>query len=116
MQLGLTATITLAAIQYFIDVRCFPTALIFVEARTATKTASSFNLWWFRVETTVSHLCYWVVLLTTVTLYEVKVGPDLPVDLLPAYSESFTDESHELLKVPVPIDDMLGSHLTVSIY
>ena len=77
--------------------------------------ATSFNLWWLGVKPTITHLCNWVVLLTTVTLDEVEVGPDFPVDLLPANSESFTDKSYELLKVPVPIDDMLGSHLTVSV-
>ena len=67
------------------------------------------------METAIIHLCDRVVLLTAVTPDQVQVRPDLPVDLLPANPESLTDESHEFLKVPVAIDDMLSTHLAVSI-
>ena len=115
MELGLTATVPLAAIQNFIDVLRLATTLVFVEAGATTHTTSNFNFGGLWMKTTVAHLCNRVVLLATVTLDEVQVGPNLPVDLLPANPESLTDESHEFLKVPVAIDDMLSTHLAVSI-
>ena len=102
MELGLTATVPLAAIQNFIDVLRLATTLVFVEAGATTHTTSNFNFGGLWMKATVAHLCNRVVLLAT-------------VDLLPANPESLTDESHEFLKVPVAIDDMLSTHLAVSI-
>lgn len=115
MELGLTATITLAAIQYFVDVLRLATALVFVEAGTATHTTTNFYFRGLWMKTTVAHLCDRIVLLATVTLNEVQVGPNFPVDFLPANSKCFTDERHEFLKVPIAVNNMLSAHLAVSI-
>jgi len=67
------------------------------------------------VETAVTHFCDRIVLLTTVTANQVQIGPHLPVNLLPADSESLSDEGDKLLQVPIPVDHMLGAHLTVGV-
>lgn len=113
VQLGLTATYSFASVKNLVDIRGFPTALILVDS--SSSSAACFDLWWFRVVPAVTHLGNGIVLLTTVAADKVEVGPDLPVDFLPADSESFSDKSNELLKVPIPVDDVLGAHLSVSI-
>jgi len=63
----------------------------------------------------VAHLRDWVVLLTAVAADEVQVGPNLPVDLLPADSEGFSHVSDKLLQIPVPVNHVFGAHLAVGI-
>lgn len=48
-------------------------------------------------------------------LENVEVGPDLPVDLAPRDSISFSNERDELLEIPRLVDDVLGSDLSVTI-
>ena len=49
------------------------------------------------------------------TLEDVEVRPDLPVDLSPRYPVSFSDKGHKLLEVPRPVNDVLGSYLAVMV-
>lgn len=65
--------------------------------------------------TTVAHLSDRVEFLTSATTNESQIGPDFPINLLPADSICFTDESYELLKIPIAINYMLSAHLAVSI-
>lgn len=115
VQLRLTATIALAPVEHLVDVRGLRTALVLVEACRAADAASSLHFGRLRVVTTVAHLGNGVVLLTTVAPDQVEVGPDLPVDFLPADAECLPDEGYELLKVPVPVDDVFSAHLSVSV-
>ena len=64
---------------------------------------------------TEAHLCDWEVILASVALDQVEVGPDLPIDFLPRNSISFSDESYKFLEVPIPVDHMLGPHLAVGV-
>ena len=63
----------------------------------------------------VTHLCYWVVLLASITSDQIQIRPDLPVNFFPADSVGFSYKSYELLKVPVSIDHMLSAHLTICV-
>ncbi len=67
------------------------------------------------MKATITHLSYWVVLLTTVASDKIEVGPDLPVNFFPADSVGFPHKSYKLLKVPIPVNYMFCSHLTVCI-
>jgi len=63
----------------------------------------------------VAHFRDVVVYIASVTPEDVEVTPDLPVDLSPRDPVGFSDEGHELLQVPRPVDDVLGSDLSVSV-
>lgn len=61
----------------------------------------------------IPHLRNMVKDVTPITLENVEIWPDLPVDLSPGDAVGLSDESHELLQVPSSIDDMLCSYLAV---
>jgi hypothetical protein len=63
----------------------------------------------------VTHFCDGVVLLTPITSNQIKIWPNLPIYLFPTNSEGFTNKCYELLKIPISVDYMFCSHLTVSI-
>jgi hypothetical protein len=63
-----------------------------------------------------AHLGYREVLHATVTFYEVQIGPDLPVDFLPGDAVCLSNECDELLKVPILINNVLSSYLSIMIY
>ena len=65
------------------------------------------------MEPTEAHLCDRIVLHATVTFDEVEVGPYLPVDFFPRDAVGFSHESHKLLQVPVLVDHVLGTALSV---
>ncbi len=67
------------------------------------------------MEATITHLSNWVILLTPVASDKIEIGPYLPINFFPADPVGFSDESYELLKVPVPINHMFCSHLTIGI-
>ena len=54
-----------------------------------------------------------VVHVTFFTFENLEVRPNLPVDFSPGYPVGLSDECHEFLEIPRPINDMLGSNLTV---
>ena len=67
------------------------------------------------MEATVAHFCNRIILLTSVASNKVKIRPNLPINFFPANPKCFPDKSYELLKIPVPINNVLSSHLSVSI-
>ena len=67
------------------------------------------------MESALSHLCDRVVLNATVTLDEVQVRPDLPVDFFPGNSIGLSDEGHKFLKVPILVNHVLSPHLAVRV-
>ena len=108
MQLGLTAINSLASVKNLVDISSLSTALVLIEA-------TRLDLGGLRMVPAVTHLSDRIVFLAAIASDEVEIGPDLPVDFFPTNSEGFTDESNELLQVPVPINHVLGAHLSVSI-
>ena len=64
---------------------------------------------------TVTHLSDWVVVLASFALDQMEIRPDLPVDLFPADAVGFPHERHELLQVPIPINQVLCSHFAVCV-
>ena len=64
---------------------------------------------------TVAHFRNRVELHATVTFDEVQVGPYLPVDFLPRNTVCFSNESHKLLQVPILVDHVLGTALSVAV-
>lgn len=67
------------------------------------------------VNMTVSHLGYMIENVTSVTLKDVKVRPNFPINLSPRNTIGFSHKSHKLLKVPISINNMFCSYLTISI-
>ena len=63
----------------------------------------------------ISHFGYVIKDVASLTPEDLQIGPHLPVDFSPGDSVSFPDESNELLEVPGPVDNMLGSNLSVII-
>jgi len=68
------------------------------------------------MESTEAHLCNWVELHAALTFDQVQVRPHLPIDFLPRDTVGLSHKGNEFLKIPVFIDNMFGSHLTVRIY
>jgi len=62
-----------------------------------------------------THLGDGIELLAAVTLDQVQVRPDLPVDFLPRNTVCFSHKSNELFQIPVPVNYVLCSHLAVAI-
>ena len=56
-----------------------------------------------------------IIALASLTLEDVKIGPNLPIDLPPGDSISLSDEGDEFLQVPSSVNHMLGSDLAVVI-
>ena len=108
VQLGLTTSVTLAAVKHTINVRCFTAALVFIKA-------NSFRFGLLRMLTTVSHFGDWIEFLAASAFDNSEVGPDLPVNFFPADSVGFPNKSNELFEVPVSVDNVFGTHLAVSI-
>ena len=54
-----------------------------------------------------------VVHVTFFTFENLEVRPHLPVDFSPGYPVGLSDKCYEFLEIPRPINDMLGSNLTV---
>ena len=67
------------------------------------------------METTIAHLRNRIEFHATLALDQVQIGPDLPIDLFPTNSVSFTHECDKLFQVPILIDHMLGSHLAIAV-
>lgn len=63
----------------------------------------------------VAHLRNMVVLLAPVTLKQVQVRPDLPVNLTPRDTVGFTHKGHEFLEIPVLIHYVFSPHLPVAV-
>ena len=63
----------------------------------------------------VAHFGNWVVLLAATTAHQVEMRPDFPIDLLPRNSVGLAHEGDELFQVPVAVNDVLGSHLSVDV-
>ena len=63
----------------------------------------------------ISHFGYVIKDVASLTPEDLQIGPHLPVDFSPGDSVSFPDESNEVLEVPGPVDNMLGSNLSVII-
>jgi hypothetical protein len=63
-----------------------------------------------------AHLCDRVKLLAAITLDQMEIGPDLPVDFFPRDTIGFTDKSYEFFQIPVSVDDVLCPHLAVAVY
>ena len=114
MELGLAAMIAFVPIEHLVDTGCFFAARIFVLG--AKRLGSHLDLGRRLVVATLAHLGNGIELCATVTFDQVQVGPHLPVDLFPGYAISFSDKCYELLKIPILIDHMLGSHLAVSVH
>ena len=95
MQLGLTSIVTFLAVEKLIYTDGFLTARILVLR--AKRRRRHLDLCRLLMEATVAHFSYWIVLCAPLTLNEVQVGPDLPIDLFPTDSVGFTDEGDELL-------------------
>jgi hypothetical protein len=113
VQLSLTAIVTFLSIENLVNAHCLIAAGVLVLR--AQRLYSHLDLGWLFMEATEAHLSYWVEFHTTFTFDQVEVGPDLPVDFLPRYTVGLSDKSYELLKIPVFIDHVLCSHLTVRI-
>ena len=82
MKLCLAATIAFCSVQYLIDVNLVVAARIFIR-RSERPVKVHLDFRCDRMVPTVSHLCNRVVFMASITLDEVQVGPDLPVDLFP---------------------------------
>ena len=113
MELGLAAVIALLTVKDLVDTDCLITAGVLVLR--AQRRRGHLDLGRRLMETAEAHLSDRVVLHATVTFDEVQIGPDLPVDLLPGNAVGLSDEGYELLKIPILIDHMLGSHLAVRV-
>ena len=114
VQLRLTTTIALGPIQNHVDIDLIATAREFVSGSEGPMQVH-FDFGRGLMVPAGTHFRNGVILVASVTLQEVKIGPDLPVDFSPGNSISFPDEGNELLEVPGPIDDMLGPNLSVII-
>lgn len=68
VQLGLTAIVTFVSVKHFIDVNHLITAFVLVQSLII-----SFYLRMLRMESAVTHLCNWVVLLTPVAPDKVQI-------------------------------------------
>jgi len=64
---------------------------------------------------TITHLSNWIIFLTPITSDQIEIGPDLPIDFFPADSVGFSYKSYELLKVPITVNNVFRSHLTISV-
>jgi len=80
VKLGLTATFPLRPVEYLVDVHALPTTLVFVCTYCAQAHLGSGG---FRMETTVTHLCDWVIVLAAIATDQVEVRPDFPIYFLP---------------------------------
>ena len=114
MKLCLAATIAFCSVQYLIDVNLVVAARILI-SRSEWPVKVHLDFRCDRVIPTVSHLRNWVVFMASITLDEVQVGPDFPVDLFPWNSICLSDVGYEFLKIPGLVDYMFSSHLTVGV-
>ena len=82
MELSLATTIAFGSIKYLVYVNLVIAARILIRgSKWPVKVHLDFGC--DRVISTVPHLRNWVVLMTSVALDKVQIGPDLPVDLFP---------------------------------
>lgn len=113
MQLGLTAMVALYALQDLVNAHSFIAAAVLVLR--AKWIGRHLDLGCGLVEAALAHLGNGVVLHATVTFDEVKIRPDFPIDFFPRDAVCFSDKGNELLKIPILVNYMLGSHLAVGI-
>lgn len=115
MQLSFATAFAFWAIKNFVNIRSFAATFKLIHAWSTTETPASLYSWWFRVVSTITHLSNWVIFLAPVTSNQIEVGPDLPIDFFPADPVGFSYKSYELLKIPIPVNNVFRSHLTVRI-
>lgn len=115
VQLRLTALFSLGAIQNLVDVWSLATTRIFV-IRAKGSYQIHLDFWRSCVVATVSHFSDRIELLTSVAFQQMKIWPNLPVDFFPWNTIGFSNEGYELLKVPVSVHHVLGSHLSIGVY
>ena len=68
------------------------------------------------MDVTVAHLADVVEDIALITFEDIEVRPDLPVNLSPGDSVSFSYKGHKLLKIPSSVHNMLSSDLAVTVY
>lgn len=95
VQLSLTAIVAFLAIENLVYANCLIAAGVLILR--AQRLDSHLDLGSLPVEATEAHLGYRIELHTTVTFYQMEVGPDFPVNLLPRNTVGLSDESYELL-------------------
>ena len=81
MELCLATTFALVSLQNLIDIRGLIAARVFVLRTEGSRRHFDFRR--LLVVPALAHLSNRVILHATVTFYEMEVGPDFPVDLLP---------------------------------
>ena len=113
MKLSLASAITLGVLQDPVDADHLLAARVFVLG--ARRCHGHFDLGRLLVVFAGAHLSDGVILHATFTLDQMQVGPDLPVDFLPRDTIGFSDESNELLKIPIAVDNVLGAALAVMV-
>lgn len=113
MQLSLTAMVALLALQDLVNAHGFIAAAVLVLG--AKRIGRHLDLGSGFVESALAHLGDRVILHATVTFDEVQIRPNLPVDFFPGDAVCFSDKGNELLKVPILVNYVLGSHLAVGI-
>ena len=72
-----------------------------------------FDLGWFGVDMAVAKLWNVVIALASLTFENVKIGPDLPVDLTPRNSIGLSNKSNEFLQIPSSVHHVLRPDLAV---
>ena len=112
VHLGFTTRVALATVQNLIDVHCLITAAVFVGAIGSN---ANLGLWRLLMVPAIPHFGNGIVVLTKIAPYEVQITPNLPIYFLPTDPVGFPYECYELLKVPVPINDVFGSELSVCV-
>ena len=115
VQLRLTTTIALGPIQNHVDIDLIATAREFVSGSEGPMQVH-FDFGRGLMVPAGAHFRNGVILVASVTLQEVKIGPDLPVDFLPRDTVGLSDVSYELLQVPGLVNNVFGTHLAVAIH
>jgi len=99
-------------IQNLDDVKFFFTASkLVIRTKRSMKRHLNFRL--LLMHMTISHLCNMIIDVTSLTPEYVQVRPNLPIDLTPWNSVSFSNESYKFLKIPSSINDVFCSNLSV---
>lgn len=115
VKLSLATAFTFWAIKNFVNIRSFTATFELIHTRCAAKTPASFDSGWFWVVPTITHFCNWVKFLTPIAPDQIEVWPDLPVNFFPADSVCFSNKSYEFLEIPISVNHMFCSHLSVCV-
>ena len=114
MELCLTSSVSFDTIKDLVDINLLVTAAVVVH-RTKWSRGIHLDFGACIMVAAETHLCNWIVLLASATLKKLQVWPDLPIDLFPRNSISFSDKGYKFFQIPVFIDHMTCPHLTVRI-